>query len=224
MTHGVAPLVRFFECALEIVETLFDEGLPVGAVLQSYLKRTEADAKALGARGIPVRLCKGIYREPRAIAWHDFSTVRANFIYNMEKFQRWIDMANDMGLTEKVYILAGVTPMKSIGMAKYMKSRVPGMEVPDGIEIGVGTRPLRHRRVTLGGKTVESAAQISDGVLGLDRAEVEMVHLHQSLQLFDGRRMVIDAQIQVAVVVAAVAAATASTRATRSGCPGGCVC
>ncbi len=38
-----------------------------------------------------------------------------------------------MGITEKAYILAGVTPMKSVGMAKYMKSKVPGMDVPDEI-------------------------------------------------------------------------------------------
>jgi methylenetetrahydrofolate reductase (NADPH) len=38
-----------------------------------------------------------------------------------------------MGLTEKTYILAGVTPMKSLGMARYMKSSVPGMDVPDEI-------------------------------------------------------------------------------------------
>jgi methylenetetrahydrofolate reductase (NADPH) len=39
--------------------------------------------------------------------------------------------AVDMGLTEKAYILAGVTPMKSAGMAKYMAKSVPGMDVPE---------------------------------------------------------------------------------------------
>ena len=34
---------------------------------------------------------------------------------------------------EKVYILAGVTPMKSAGMARYMKNKVPGMDVPDDV-------------------------------------------------------------------------------------------
>jgi methylenetetrahydrofolate reductase (NADPH) len=38
-----------------------------------------------------------------------------------------------MGLTEKVYILAGVTPMKSVGMARYMQLKVPGMDVPNEI-------------------------------------------------------------------------------------------
>jgi methylenetetrahydrofolate reductase (NADPH) len=59
--------------------------------------------------------------------------IQTQCIYNMEKFRNFIAMANDMGLTEKVYILAGVTPMKSVGMANYMKNKVPGMDVPDEI-------------------------------------------------------------------------------------------
>jgi methylenetetrahydrofolate reductase (NADPH) len=38
-----------------------------------------------------------------------------------------------MGLTEKVYVLAGVTPMKSLGMARYMQQNVPGLDVPDWV-------------------------------------------------------------------------------------------
>ena len=59
--------------------------------------------------------------------------IQTQCIYNMEKFRKWVQQANDMGLTEKVYILAGVTPMKSVGMAKYMKNKVPGMDVPDEV-------------------------------------------------------------------------------------------
>ena len=59
--------------------------------------------------------------------------IQTQCIYNMEKFRKWVKQANDMGLTEKVYILAGVTPMKSVGMAQYMKNKVPGMDVPDEI-------------------------------------------------------------------------------------------
>ena len=39
----------------------------------------------------------------------------------------------DRGLHEKVHILAGVTPLKSAGMAKYVGKRVPGMDVPDEV-------------------------------------------------------------------------------------------
>jgi len=59
--------------------------------------------------------------------------IQTQCIYNMERFREWISQANDMGLTEKAYILAGVTPMKSVGMAKYMKAKVPGMDVPDDL-------------------------------------------------------------------------------------------
>jgi methylenetetrahydrofolate reductase (NADPH) len=59
--------------------------------------------------------------------------IQTQCIYNLDKFELWMRQARDRGLTEKVYILAGVTPFKSAGMAKYMKNRVPGMDVPDEV-------------------------------------------------------------------------------------------
>jgi CO dehydrogenase/acetyl-CoA synthase delta subunit len=59
--------------------------------------------------------------------------IQTQIIYNVEKFTRFMEMARDLGLDEKVYILAGVTPPKSLGMARYMKSSVPGMDVPDEV-------------------------------------------------------------------------------------------
>ncbi len=57
--------------------------------------------------------------------------IQTQCVFNMEKMREWVKRANDMGLTEKTYILPGVTPMKSLGMARYMKAKVPGMDVPD---------------------------------------------------------------------------------------------
>ena len=57
--------------------------------------------------------------------------IQTQCIYNLDKFEEWMKLARERGLDEKVYILAGVTPFKSAGMAKYMKNRVPGMDVPD---------------------------------------------------------------------------------------------
>ena len=59
--------------------------------------------------------------------------IQTQCIYNMEKFKLWMRMIVDRGLHEKVFIMAGITPMKSVGMAKYMKNRVPGIDVPDDI-------------------------------------------------------------------------------------------
>ena len=54
-------------------------------------------------------------------------------IYNLEKFGKWMEMVRERGLHEKCAILAGVTPLKSAGMARYMKTSVPGMDVPDAL-------------------------------------------------------------------------------------------
>jgi methylenetetrahydrofolate reductase (NADPH) len=59
--------------------------------------------------------------------------IQTQCIYNIDKFEEWMKMARDRGLHKNVYILAGLTPMKSVGMAKYMKNRVPGMDVPDEV-------------------------------------------------------------------------------------------
>jgi len=64
---------------LQLVRTLHGEGLPVGAVLQSYLHRTVDDAATLAEDGISVRLCKGIYREPEAIAYQDREAIRESY-------------------------------------------------------------------------------------------------------------------------------------------------
>lgn len=55
-------------------------GSHVGTVLQSYMRRTEQDAKDLCAEGIRIRLCKGAYREPPEIAFQPKSEVDANYV------------------------------------------------------------------------------------------------------------------------------------------------
>jgi methylenetetrahydrofolate reductase (NADPH) len=57
--------------------------------------------------------------------------IQTQCIYDMERFRKFMEMANDMGLPEKCYIMAGITPLKSVGMANYMKKFVPGLLVPD---------------------------------------------------------------------------------------------
>ena len=56
----------------------------VGVVLQAYLRRTLDDAARLAAAGASVRLCKGIYVEPRALAYQQFDAVREAFVAAME--------------------------------------------------------------------------------------------------------------------------------------------
>jgi methylenetetrahydrofolate reductase (NADPH) len=59
--------------------------------------------------------------------------IQTQCIYNLDKFEQWMQQIRDRGLHAKVHILAGLTPLKSVGMARYMKNRVPGMDVPDEV-------------------------------------------------------------------------------------------
>jgi methylenetetrahydrofolate reductase (NADPH) len=67
----------------------------------------------------------------KVMAGADF--IQTQLIYNVEKFARWMEMVRDMDLHKKVYVMAGVGPIKSAGAARYMKNKVPGMDVPDEI-------------------------------------------------------------------------------------------
>jgi proline dehydrogenase len=59
------------DSTLQILEALRQDFPDTGAVLQSYLKRTEADCKDLAYAGSRVRLCKGAYNEPASVAYQD---------------------------------------------------------------------------------------------------------------------------------------------------------
>ncbi|MFQ6128496.1 MAG: methylenetetrahydrofolate reductase [Thermoplasmata archaeon] len=59
--------------------------------------------------------------------------IQTQGIYDIDRFERWLEEARDLGLTEKVHILGGVIPLKSAGAARYIKNKVAGMIVPDEI-------------------------------------------------------------------------------------------
>jgi len=69
--------------------------------------------------------------EKKVNAGVDF--IQTQCIYDMDRFSEFMKEVVDRGLHEKVKILAGVTPIKSVGMAKYMKNNVAGVIVPDKI-------------------------------------------------------------------------------------------
>lgn len=73
------------DATLAIYRELFPKYGNLGVVLQAYMRRTLRDISELPATGASVRLCKGIYVEPRTTAWKDFDTVRANYLAALEK-------------------------------------------------------------------------------------------------------------------------------------------
>jgi len=57
--------------------------------------------------------------------------IQTQCIYDMERFEKWMEQVRERGLHKRVKIMAGVTPLKSMGMAKHMRDNVAGLSVPD---------------------------------------------------------------------------------------------
>ena len=59
--------------------------------------------------------------------------IQTQAVYDVAKFTRWMEMATDKGLDRQTHILAGVIPIRSAGMARYMRDYVSGVSVPDEV-------------------------------------------------------------------------------------------
>jgi methylenetetrahydrofolate reductase (NADPH) len=104
--------------------------------------------------------------------------IQTQCIYNMEKMREWVRQANDMGLTEQVYILAGITPMKSVGMARYMQTQVPGMDVPDEIIRrlkGVDRKKVADEGIRIACEQIEEFKEMK-GISGVHLMAIEWEH------------------------------------------------
>ncbi len=64
----------------------------------------------------------------------------------------WLEALEKRGILEKVYILIGITPLKSVKVAKYMNEEVPGVTIPD---------KLVKRMEAAGDKAEEEGVQIA---------------------------------------------------------------
>lgn len=69
--------------------------------------------------------------EKKAGAGADFCQTQC--VLDMERFERWMELVRARGLHKRIKILAGITPMKSVKAAKYMRDYVAGMMVSDDI-------------------------------------------------------------------------------------------
>ena len=75
----------YTEATLNLVGDMYGRHENTGAVLQAYMRRSIEDVQNIIGVGFSVRLCKGIYDEPRAIAYKDFDTVRQNYIFLLDE-------------------------------------------------------------------------------------------------------------------------------------------
>ncbi len=59
--------------------------------------------------------------------------IQTQAVFDVPRFSRWMVMVRERGLHTQVHILAGVIPVKSVGMARYMRDYVSGVLIPDHI-------------------------------------------------------------------------------------------
>ena len=101
--------------------------------------------------------------------------IQTQCIYNLDRFEQWMTMASDRGLPDRAFILGGVTPIKSAGMAKYMKNKVSGMDVPDEIirrVEGVPKEKQKEEGIKICVETIQRLREIP-GVKGVHIMAIE---------------------------------------------------
>ncbi len=59
--------------------------------------------------------------------------IQTQYIFDVEVFRRFMARVVDLGLAEQVFILAGVGPLKGPKTAEFMRSKVPGVVIPDAV-------------------------------------------------------------------------------------------
>ncbi len=146
---------RKFQCGeeMEVGPRLF-----IGAAANPFADPAEFRAVRLGKK-----VAAGV----------DF--IQTQLVYNVDKFAEWMKKVRDQGLHERVKILAGVGPIKSVGAAKYMKTRVPGMDVPDGVVArlqGVPKEEVPREGIKLCVDIIEQVREI-EGVTGIHVMAIE---------------------------------------------------
>jgi 5,10-methylenetetrahydrofolate reductase len=112
-------------------------------------------------KGVNPRFLVGAVENPFAdpIEWRPYRLgkkvkagadfIQTQIIYNIPRFREFMKRVVDLGIPGETRILAGVGPLKSPAMAKYMRDHVPGMDVPEEIV----------ERVAAAGKGIEDKAE-----------------------------------------------------------------
>lgn len=93
--------------------------------------------------------------------------IQTQGIFDVERFSRWMAMARDEGLDQQVHILAGIIPIKSVGMARYMAKNVAGISVPQELVKRMeGSKDAKEEGVKIAIELIEKVKEI-DGVHGV---------------------------------------------------------
>ena len=156
---------------IQLVKRMRDEGMfPSGKKIEGPPKMFIGAAENPFAEPLdirPLRLAK------KVDAGVDF--IQTQCIYNLDRFEKFMDEVRNLGLHKEVKILAGVTPLKSAGMAKFMKKNVAGMDIPDAVIKRLADAPKEEQSAVGIEVCVESIRRLRqvEGIAGVHVMAIE---------------------------------------------------
>jgi methylenetetrahydrofolate reductase (NADPH) len=93
--------------------------------------------------------------------------IQTQAVFDVAKFSKWMAMVADRGLDKQTHIMAGIIPMKSAGMARYMRDSVSGVSVPDEfVKRMEQTKNAKEEGVKIALETIQQVREIP-GVHGI---------------------------------------------------------
>ncbi|PKL36192.1 MAG: 5,10-methylenetetrahydrofolate reductase [Spirochaetae bacterium HGW-Spirochaetae-1] len=104
--------------------------------------------------------------------------IQTQCIFDMKRFRDYMKVVVDMGLHERCHILAGIMPLKSAGMARYMAEQVPGVTVPEHLirrMAGVTKEKAAEEGIAICCEIVDELRAI-DGIKGIHLMAIEWEH------------------------------------------------
>ncbi len=149
---------------IQAVKNMRDEGVFIGGEkLEHPLPRifigAVANPFADPFEYRPLRLAKKIAAGAQFI--------QTQCIFDLDRFEKWMEKVRELGLHKKAYIMGGVTPIKSIGAARYMQKNVSGMIVPEELITRIkGAEDKKKEGIKIAVETIQRLKEI-EGVAGV---------------------------------------------------------
>ena len=128
---------------LEALRELRQDFPWVGAVVQSYLHRTEADCRTLAYEGSRVRLCKGAYKEPETVAFQERLDVDKSYVRCLKVL-----------LAGQGYPMIATHDPRMISIAATLASRFGREKGTYEFQMLYGIRPEEQKRLAAAGEAV----------------------------------------------------------------------
>ncbi len=89
--------------------------------------------------------------------------IQTQAVFDVAKFEKWMKMVKEKGLDKQTHILAGIIPVRSVGMARYMRDYVSGVSVPDTLITRLEqAKDVKEEGLKIGLETIEQIMEIPE--------------------------------------------------------------